>query len=184
MAAYGAGAVVGLERQPRRIVDDARDDLAHVDRALHVQRHDAVEFRRVEPRSTSRLCRLGLHPGPVQAGDDIARRGNGVFVVFCKVFSQAGDGGVQVGAAQFLVGGDFAGGGLQQRRAGQERAGAVAHHHHVVGQAGHVGAACRGRAVHDRDHRQPGRGQPRQVVEDRAAAHELVHAVLAQVGAG
>ncbi len=66
-------------------------------------------------------------------------------VVVGQVLGEPRHRGVHVGAAEFLLGGDLAGGGLQQRRAGEERAGAVAHHDHVVGQARHVGAAGRRR---------------------------------------
>ena len=99
--------------------------------------------------------------------DQLARHRQGAGVVVGDVLGQAGDGGVHVGAAERLVVGDLAGGGLEQRRAGEEGAAAAADHDHVVGQAGHVGAAGGRRAVHDADHRQAGGREAGEVVEER-----------------
>ena len=92
--------------------------------------------------------------------------------------------GVHHGAAELFVGRDLAGRGFQQRRPGEERLGAAAHHDDVVGQARHIGAARRRRAVHHGDHRNAGGGELRQIVEDRAAVDEALDAVVQQVRAG
>ena len=95
-----------------------------------------------------------------------------VGIVLGHPFGDAGDGGVHLGAAQLLVGGDLAGRGLQQRRAGQEHLGLVAHHDDVVGQARQVGAARGRRAVHHGDLRDAARRHARLVGEAAAARHE------------
>ena len=103
-------------------------------------------------------------------------------VVLGDVFAQTGDFGVHLCAAQFFVAGVFADGGFHQRRPSQIDAAAALHQHHVVAQARQVGAACGGRAVHDRNLRYACSRQPRLVGEGAATVNKdvgLVH----QVGA-
>ena len=102
-----------------------------------------------------------------------------VGVVLGHPLGDARDGGVHLGAAQLLVGGDLAGRGLQQRRAGQEDLGLVAHHDDVVGEAGQIGAARGRRAVHDGDLRDAARRHARLVGEAAAARHEDLGLVAA-----
>ena len=183
VAADGGGAVITAEFGEVGIVDDPRDHLTHVDGTLVVHRHDAQQFLGIVPRRTMRRCvRVGAVP--LQIGHDVARDPQRVAVVFRKVIAEAGNAGVHLGAAEFLLGGDLAGRGLQERRPGQEGTGPPAHHHDVVGQPGLVGAA-RGRgAMRHRHHRQAGRRQPRQIAEDVAAAHKILDAVAQEIGAG
>jgi hypothetical protein len=182
MAADGGAAVVLAEFEEVGIVGDARDDLLHVDRALVVHGHHAQQFLGVVARrlEAARRCRFAR---PVDLRQDLARDADGVAVVLGQVVAQARDVGVHLGAAQLFFGGHLAGGGHQQRRAGQEGPRAAAHHDDVVRQPGLVGAAGGGRAVRDGHHRQPGGRHARQVAEQAAAAHEVLHAVGHEVGA-
>ena len=175
--------VVGLELEELGAVDDARDHLAHVDRLLGVGAEQAEQVVAVVQRrravgpgaraAASRARRSARAPSRARSASSSATYSARPDTLACIV-----------GAAERLVGRDLAGRRLQQRRPGEEGAGAAAHHDHVVGEAGHVGAARGRRAVHDRDHRQPGGREPRQVAEQRAAANELLDAVLEQVRAG
>ena len=158
MAADGGAAVVWLEVQPGRIVHQSGNDFAHVDGLTLRQHHHAREIVGREAGWARRLGGRGHHgPGPVDGGQHLTGQGNRVRVVLRHVLGQAADGGVHVGAAQRLVGGDLARGGFEQRRPRQKGFGLTAHHDHVIRQAGHVGPACGGRAVHHREHRQAGR---------------------------
>jgi hypothetical protein len=179
VAADGVGGVGGLEFEEVRAVDQAGDDLAHVVGLAVVGGHHAQQLLAV----VQGLGRGGgRHACPRAACRAARARGDGMGVVLGQVFAQAGDLGVHLRAAQFLVAGVLADGGLHQRRAGQVDAAAAAHQHHVVAQARQVGAAGGGRAVHHGDLRDAGRRQPRLVGEGAAAVDEdlgLVH----QVGA-
>ena len=90
---------------------------------------------------------------------------------------------VHLRAAQVLVGGDLAGRGLEQRRPGEKGLGAAAHHDHIIGQPGQIGAARGGGAVYHGDHRQAGRRQAREIVEQAAAGDEALDLVGEQIGA-
>ena len=79
---------------------------------------------------------------------------------------------MHVGAAEGLLVGDLAGGGLDQRRAGEEYLGALLDHHHVVAHARDVGAAGGRVAVDHRDGRDPSLGQAGQVAEERTTGDE------------
>ena len=186
VAADRRAAVGGAELEEVGVVDEARDHLAHVDRALQVGRHHAEQLFRIEARRPmpARGAGAGI-ARPVEVRDDLARdararrdrprRGSRRAPRSCVCIS---------GAAELLLGRDLAGRRHQQRRPGQEGARAVAHHHDVVGQAGLVGAARRRRAVRDGDDRQPGGRQAGQVAEQVAAADEVLDPVLHQVRAG
>ena len=89
---------------------------------------------------------------------------------------------MHLGAAELLVGGDLAGGGLEQGRAGEEHLGLAAHHHHVVRQAGLVGPASGAGAMHHGDLRQAHGGHARLVGEAACAFDEDVGGVV-EVGA-
>ena len=129
-------------------------------------------------------CFGGLRPVPFQLGHDVARDPQRVAVVFGEIIAEPGNRGVHLGAAEFLLGRDFAGRRFEQRRPGEKRAGAAAHHHDVIGQPGLVGAARGRRAMRHGDHRQSRRRQPRQIAKDVAAADEILDAVAQQIGAG
>ncbi len=132
----------------------------------------------------------GVWPG--SRGRCAARRGRPrrdshpqrVAVVLGEIVTKARDLGVHLGTAELLLGRDLAGGGLEQGWPGEEGAGAAAHHHDVVGQPGLVRAAGGRGAVRHGDDGKPGRGQPRQIAEDVAAANEILDPVTQQIGAG
>ena len=104
----------------------------------------------------------------MQRGDDRAGDPERVVVVFGHVVGDAGQPGVDVGAAQFLGGDLLAGGGLHQRRASQEDRPRAADDDRLVRHRRHVGAAG-GAGAHDDGHlRDALRGHARLVVEDPA----------------
>ena len=88
------------------------------------------------------------------------------------------------GAAEVLLVGHFAGGRVHQRRAGQRRHAVLLDADHIVGHAGHVGAARRGRPVQHGNGRYAGGAQPRQAVEHAAAGGPQLDLVFHQVRAG
>ena len=75
---------------------------------------------------------------------------------------------MHVAAAELLGGDLLAGRGAHQRRARQEDRALAADDDVLVAHRGHVGAARRATAHHDRDLRDAYRGHPRLVVEDAA----------------
>ncbi|CAM5702648.1 hypothetical protein STENM327S_02821 [Streptomyces tendae] len=116
--------------------------------------------------------RIGVRLAVAQAGDDAAGLTQGVGLVDGEVVGEAGGAGVHLGAAQGLVVALLAGGHLDQGRPAEEHLRALLDHDHVVGHAGDVGAP-RGRvAEDDGDGGDPGRRQPCEVPEDRAAGDE------------
>ena len=133
VAAHGSAAVIGFEVEPGRVVHQARNDFAHVDRLAVFQHHHASQF---VGRQTgwARGLRGRGHGStrPVDGSKHVAGQGNCVRVVLRHVFGQAADGGVHVGAAQRFVGRNLAGGRFEQGRACQKGLGLTAHHDHVV----------------------------------------------------
>ena len=84
MATDRCGAVVGAELDEIGIIDNARDYLSHVDRALVVHRHDAKQFFRIMARLAMwRRTRCGAVP--FEAGHDLARDTQGVAVVLGQI---------------------------------------------------------------------------------------------------
>ena len=106
-----------------------------------------------------------------------------VGIVFGEIFAEAGRHRMHLGAAERLFMRDLAGRGFEQRRPGEKHFRALAHEHDIIGKSGLICAARRRRAVHDRDHRNAGRGHPRHVGEGAAALHEHFR-LQEKIGAG
>ena len=113
-------AVTRLEFVELAAIDDARDDLAHVERRARARRHHAVDFlrivsrRRAAPRASRRL------DAAFRCDDDPAHDARAHGVVVGEMIGNAGDAGVHVGAAELFGGHDFARRRLHERRAGQK----------------------------------------------------------------
>ena len=151
-AAHQLGAVGLLELLEAGAVDDAGEDLAHVEGHPHVHRRDAEQLlgrvERLVGRSTGGA---GAEPPPVQVGDDAAGDADRVGLVAGQVVAQARDPGVHARPAQLLLVGLLADRHLHQRRPAQEDAGPVLDHDRVVAHAGEVGPAGGRRAEHHAD---------------------------------
>ena len=144
-------AVARLELVEVAAVDDARDDLAHVERLARIGRDDAVQL-------LGGIAGLDgvdeVHVRPldrVQLGDDAPRDAERVRVVVGEVIGDAREPRVHVAAAQLLGADHFAGRGFDQRRPAEENRALVAHDDRFVAHRRHVRAARRARAHHDRD---------------------------------
>ncbi len=173
LAAYGVNAVERLEVEEIGIVDDARDDLAHVvGLAVIDGDHPAQLVGAVAWLAEGPVRRRRQSIVPMQLRHHLAAQADAVGIVLGHVVGDAGDGRVHL----------LAGGGAQQRRPGQEHLGPPLHHDDVVGEAGEVGAARRRRAVHDRDLRDARRRETRLVAEGLAALDEDLRLVI-EVGA-
>lgn len=188
MRRHRGRAVQRLEFEEVRVIDQARDDFAHVHRLAAIGRHDAEQFLRIETRTAGHAGRRHGRgremAGPVQALHHFTCQPDTVGIVLGHVLAEAGHRGVHLGTAQVFLGRDLAGGGQQQRRSGEEGTRPAPHHDHVVRQARHVGAAGRRRTVHHGDHGQPGGRHARQVAEHGATGNEALDLVAQQVGAG
>ena len=171
-----------FEFQKIRVIDQAQDDLAHVDRFAVVGGHEAQQLFGIQARGLGISARAVR--GPVPTRHHIAGRAQRVAVVFAQVLAQARHAGVHFGPAQFFFGGHFAGRGFEQRRPRQKGPRPAAHHDHAVTQPWHVGSACRARAVLHREHRQARRRQACQVAKQAAPQHKALDLVLHQVGPG
>ncbi len=179
VSAQRFAAVVGLELQEVGAIHDAGDHLAAVE-GLAVVRRDAAHQLFFGIQRRHHVGGGLAHRVPLELVDQLARQRDRVGVVVAQVLAQAGHAGVHLGAAQVLVRGVFADGGLHQRRAGQVDAAAALDQDHVVRQAGQVGAARGAGAVHHRDLRDAHGRHARLVGEALAALHEdvgLVHEV-------
>ena len=119
---------------------------------------------------------------PRQHGENFAGDAHAIGVIFRQVFGGAGDLGVHLGAAQLLIGGDFAGGSFQQGRAGKEHLGLATHHHHVIRQPWLIGPASGAGAVHHGDLRQP-HGRHARLVGKAACAFDEDIGGVVEVGA-
>ena len=110
-----------LELVELAAVDDAPQDLAHVERHAHVGRRDAEQLLGVEQRAASAVADgRGPELAPVEAANDLAADPEGVELVVGEVVAQAGDPGVHVGAAQRLLVGVLVDRHLHERRAAEE----------------------------------------------------------------
>jgi hypothetical protein len=104
-------------------------------------------------------------------------------IILRQVLPQPRHPGVHLGPAQLLFRRHLARRGHQQRWPGEERARTPAHHDHDVGEARHVGAARRARAVLHGDHRDARGREARQVAEQAAPENEAFDLVFGEVGA-
>ena len=147
-AAHQGGAVQRLELLEVGGIDDAGDDLAHVEGDAQVLGDDAQQFLRVV---LGRLkIRVWFRPqfAPVEVGDHLPAHADAVQFVPGQVVAQAGDAGVHVPAAKALLIGVLAGGHLHQGRAAEKHPGLLAHEDVVVAHARLVGAPGGGGAEH------------------------------------
>ena len=185
-AGHQRGAVARLELVELAAVDDARDDLAHVEGLARVGRDDAVQFGRVVAAAgaaADAAAAAGLRQ--FRLATDGARDGQRVHVVLGQVVGHARQARVHVAAAQVFGADDLADGGLHQRRAGQEDRALLLDDDGLVAHGRHVGAAGGARAHHHRDLRDALRRHVGLVVEDAAEVLAVgEHVVLVrQVGA-
>jgi hypothetical protein len=134
-------AIQLLELVELRAIDDARDDLAYVEGLPRIRGDDAVQLRRVVQRLPRRLYIELLWLAPVEAAHGLSRELQRVVVVTGEVIRDPGLAAVHVGAAQFLGGDDFAGGGLHQGRAGKEDRALFLHDDGFVRHRRYVGTA-------------------------------------------
>src|SRR5690606_20173398 len=135
------GPVVGFEFGEFAGVDEPCDDFPHVVGGAGVGGDDAVQFRGVGCGGPG-FAHVPGGCGPrAEGGDDAADDGEGVCVVVGDVVDDSGDAGVDVAAAEFFRGDDFAGGGFHERGPAEEDGALVADDDGFVAHGGHVGAA-------------------------------------------
>ena len=161
-------AVVAFEFVEFGAVDDAGNDVAHVELFTQVGADNAVDFFGVVQRC---LGFADLHVGrfaAVEVGDAAPGDFQGVGVVLGVMIGHTGDFAVHVGTAQVFGADDFTGGGFYQRRAGQEDGALVAHDDGFVGHGGYVGTAGGAQAHDDGDLGNVVGGHAGLVVEDAA----------------
>ncbi len=162
------GAVARLEFLELRTVDQARDDLADLERVARVVGQDAVDvFDRVGGRGRCPAVQP-IRAGPVEVRHDVARDGQGVRVVFGEVIGDAGQAGMHIGAAERFGVDFFTGGGLDQRRPTEKDGALFLDDHGLVAHRRHVGAAGGARAHDHGDLGNVLRRKPSLVVEDAA----------------
>ena len=167
-AADEGGAVASFEFVEAGAIDDAGDDFADVDGVAEVGGDDAEEV----VAGVSGGFWLGDGPGwwgrGREGADDVADDAEGVVVVVGEVVGDAGDAGVDVGAAELFGGGDLAGGGSDEWWAAEEDGAGAADDDGFVAHGGDVGAAGGARA-HDGGNLGDAEGaHARLVVEDAA----------------
>src|SRR5690606_31051895 len=183
VAAHGLAVELVLEVEELGAIGDAGDDLANVVGLLGVCRNDTEQlFDRVQRLAPGLLRARRQLQVPRQHADDLAGQAYAVGIVLGQVFGGTGDLGVHFGAAQFFIGGDFAGRSLEQGRAGEEHRGLAAHHYHIVGQARLVGSAGGAGTVHHGDLRNAHGGDACLVGKAACAFDEDIGGVV-EVGA-
>jgi hypothetical protein len=100
-AAHQGGAVAGLELIELAAIDDAGDDLAHVEGLARIGGDHAIQFLRRILRFHALAQGQLLRLAAVEV-DDVARDGQGVGVVLGQVIGHARQARVHVAAAQVL----------------------------------------------------------------------------------
>eukprot|EP00754_Rhynchopus_humris_P036895 Rhum_TRINITY_DN18986_c0_g1::Rhum_TRINITY_DN18986_c0_g1_i1::g.168960::m.168960 len=147
-------AVLRLEEDETRTVNDARHDLRDVKRLLDVTVEDAQQLlrrvlRRLHGREVAlRVRRLLL---AVLARDQLAHDEDRLLLALCEEVGHAALQAVHHRAAQMLLRRVLARRHLHQRRTGEEHGGLVPHHDAVVGHARHVSPTGRARSEHSAD---------------------------------
>ncbi len=161
--------VRGLELVEAAAVDDAGDDLAHVERAPQVGGDDAVDIlRRVERRLGRRQLPGQILLRQAQVGDGAAHDRQRLGIVRREVVGHAGDHRVYLCAAQIFRRHLLPRRSLHQRRPAEEDRPRALDDHGLVAHRRNVGAAG-GAGAHDHgDLRDALRRHPRLVVEDAA----------------
>ena len=184
-AANERGAIERLEFVEFAAVDEARDDLALVERLLQVGADDAGNFGGIEQRRAHRADVAVELLHAVERADDVAGLGDRLHLVAREMIGDAGDGAVHLRAAQRVAVDDLADRGFHDLRAAEMDAAVARGHHDLVGERRDIGAAGGAFAEHRCDLRNAGGRHPALPVE-RAAEMILVrkHLVaLLQVGA-
>src|ERR1700678_4578028 len=102
-------AVERLELVELRAVDQPRDDLAHVELLLEVDRNNSVELARVVFRLDCPNQRYGVRLLRVQVSNDAAAAFERMAIVLGIVIGHAGFFRVYVGATEIFGRNDFAG---------------------------------------------------------------------------
>ena len=166
-----------------RAVDDARDHLLDFERLAHVDGRDAENLLGVVDRlfdgDALRLAQLA----PIELGHDFAADADGIAFVRREVVGDPRDAAVHLGASQLLLGAVLVDRHLHQRGAAEKDLGPLLHHDDVVGHAGHVGAARRGRAEDEADRRDALGRAACEFAEHAPPGHEDL-GLVGQVGAG
>src|SRR5450432_3481508 len=132
------GAVAALPLVQVTVVDDARNDLAHVEGPPRVRRHDTVEFLGREPRLERRAAPYFGRRAQVQARHDAARDAERVRVVLRQMIGDTGEPRVYVTAAQVFHADLLSGRGFDQGGTTKEYCSLVAHDDGLVAHGRHV----------------------------------------------
>ena len=167
-AGHEGRAITGLEFVQLAGVDDARDDLAHIELLPRIAWHNTVQLARIVAwRARSQDVPRGVFPGR-HVRHNAARDGQRVGIIFGVVIGDARDAGVHVRPAEVFGAHVFTGGGLDQRRpADEDRAGAFDDDRFVA----HRGHVCAARGTRAHDHRHLGQAACRKVglIEENSA---------------
>lgn len=136
------GAVEGFEFREGGAVDEAGDEFVGGEGGAEVGADEAGEVG----GGVEGFFPRGRGGGegvlrPVEVGDAAAGEDEGMRVRDGEVVGYAGDGAVEVAAAEVFAGDDFAGGGFDEGRAGEEDGALVLDDDGFVGHGGDVGAA-------------------------------------------
>ena len=139
----------GLDFEEIAFVDHLADDFVHIIRLIGIGRDQRVQaFLEPVPRIRGRP--FG-HFFPVRQRhevDEVARRQQGLDVIFIGEVGDAGLGRVGDGTTQFLLGDDLVGHGLDHIGASDEHIAAVLHHEDEVGHRRRIDRTA-GAGAHD-----------------------------------
>ena len=150
-------------------IDQTRDHLVNVVLGPDVRRHDRVEVLGIVRGWEWVLTVVAPERRTLaEMRDHLARDREGVRIVEREVVRDAGDAGVQVGAAQLLGAHVDPGGSFHQRRAADEDRALSLHDDGLVAHGRNVRAPSGGRAHDDRELRDRERRKAGLVVEDPA----------------
>ena len=161
-------AVQFLELVELRTVDQAGDDVVHVERLAPVGGDHAIDLlgRKQRLARLAHVQRRALRR--LQRGDDAPGDADRMAVVLGIVIGDAGLPRMHVGAAEFFGRDHLAGRCLHQRRPAEKDRALIAHDDALVRHRRHIGAARRARTHHDGNLRDAQRRHLRLIVEDAA----------------
>ena len=172
--AHELRAVELLELLETGAVDDAGDDLAHVEGHAHVHRRDAEQLLGRVERLVGRVDRSRTETRPVQVGHDAPRHADRLGLVPGQVVTEARRLGVHARATELLLVGVLPDGHLDEWRPAEEDAGPALDHDGVVAHAREVGATGGRRPEDDADGGDPLGRELGQAAELLAPGHEDV----------
>ena len=136
-------AVERLELVQGGVVDEAGNDLAHVEGRAGIAREHAVDLARIEARRLHRLAHHALTAAHMEMAYDVARNGESLLVVLGEMINHARSARMHIATAEGFSVDFLTGCRLNQGRTTKENRALLAHDHRLVAHGRDVSAPSR-----------------------------------------